>query len=414
MTEWKTYKLGDIAEVQTGPFGSQLHNKDYALVGSPIVTVEHLGNRHFTTQNLPLVSDTDKARLSKYILSEGDIVFSRVGSVDRCSYVSDKEVGWLFSGRCLRVRCNREVYPLYIYYYFCLESVKQYIRNVAVGATMPSINTQIMSEIPISLPSLEEQRRIARILGAIDDKIENNRRINTNLELQAQALYKQWFVDFEFPNEEGKPYKSSGGKMVDSELGPIPDGWSVIGYCDAVDIKGGGTPPTNNPEFWNGSIPFFTPKDVSSDCFAIHTEKSITEAGLSNCNSKLYAKDTVFITARGTVGKVVMAGCSMAMNQTNYALVGKNELSQYFVYLLTIALVDRLLKKANGAVFNAITTRDFEDEQIVHPTNFVLGKFIDIISPLYQQVLSIAKENETLATLRDTLLPKLMNGEIKL
>ena len=315
MTEWKTYKLGDIAEVQTGPFGSQLHNKDYALVGSPIVTVEHLGNRHFTTQNLPLVSDTDKARLSKYILSEGDIVFSRVGSVDRCSYVSDKEVGWLFSGRCLRVRCNREVYPLYIYYYFCLESVKQYIRNVAVGATMPSINTQIMSEIPISLPSLEEQRRIARILGAIDDKIENNRRINTNLELQAQALYKQWFVDFEFPNEEGKPYKSSGGKMVDSELGPIPDGWSVIGYCDAVDIKGGGTPPTNNPEFWNGSIPFFTPKDVSSDCFAIHTEKSITEAGLSNCNSKLYAKDTVFITARGTVGKVVMAGCSMAMNQ---------------------------------------------------------------------------------------------------
>ena len=118
MTSWKTYKLGDIADIQTGPFGSQLHNKDYALVGSPIVTVEHLGNRHFTTQNLPLVSDTDKARLSKYILSEGDIVFSRVGSVDRCSYVSDKEVGWLFSGRCLRVRCNREVYPLYIYYYF--------------------------------------------------------------------------------------------------------------------------------------------------------------------------------------------------------------------------------------------------------------------------------------------------------
>ena len=414
MTSWKTYRLGDVADIQTGPFGSQLHNKDYADEGSPIVTVEHLGNRHFTTQNLPLVSDTDKARLSKYILSEGDIVFSRVGSVDRCSYVSDKEVGWLFSGRCLRVRCNREVYPLYIYYYFCLESVKQYIRNVAVGATMPSINTQIMSEIPISLPSLEEQRRIAGILGAIDDKIENNRRINTNLELQAQALYKQWFVDFEFPNEEGKPYKSSGGKMVDSELGPIPEGWSVIGYCDVVDIKGGGTPPTNNPEFWNGSIPFFTPKDVSSDCFVLKTEKSITEAGLSNCNSRLYAKNTVFITARGTVGKVVMAGCSMAMNQTNYALIGKNGLSQYFVYLLTIALVDKLLKKANGAVFNAITTRDFEGEQIVHPTNFVLGKFIDIISPLYQQVLSIAKENETLATLRDTLLPKLMNGEIKI
>ena len=287
-----------------------------------------------------------------------------------------------------------------------------HLGQLSAQSAQPGLSVQTLSKLEISLPSLEEQRRIAGILGAIDDKIENNRRINTNLELQAQALYKQWFVDFEFPDEEGKPYKSSGGKMVDSELGPIPDGWSVIGYCDAIDIKGGGTPPTNNPEFWNGSIPFFTPKDVPSDCFAIHTEKSITEAGLSNCNSKLYAKDTVFITARGTVGKVVMAGCSMAMNQTNYALIGKNELSQYFVYLLTIALVDRLLKKANGAVFNAITTRDFEGEQIVHPTNFVLGKFIDIISPLYQQVLSIAKENETLATLRDTLLPKLMNGEI--
>ncbi len=286
--------------------------------------------------------------------------------------------------------------------------------HLSAQSAQPGLSVQTLSKLEIFLPPLAEQRRIAGILGAIDDKIENNRRINANLELQAQALYKQWFVDFEFPNEEGKPYKSSGGKMVDSALGPIPEEWRVIGYCDAVDIKGGGTPPTNNPEFWNGSIPFFTPKDVSSDCFVLKTEKSITEAGLSNCNSRLYAKNTVFITARGTVGKVVMAGCSMAMNQTNYALIGNNGLSQYFVYLLTIALVDKLLKKANGAVFNAITTRDFEGEQIVLPNIFVLGKFIDTISPLYQKVLSIAKENETLATLRDTLLPKLMNGEIKL
>ena len=251
MTEWKTYRLGDIADIQTGPFGSQLHNKDYADEGSPIVTVEHLGNRHFTTQNLPLVSDADKVRLSKYILSEGDIVFSRVGSVDRCSYVSKAEDGWMFSGRCLRVRCSSKAYPLYVYYYFCLESIKQYIRNVAVGATMPSINTQIMSEIPISLPSLEEQRRIAGILGAIDDKIENNRRINTNLELQAQALYKQWFVDNRKDDWEEKPlteiaefiggYSYKGNELVDTSTmamatiknferkGGFPSGWENLG-----------------------------------------------------------------------------------------------------------------------------------------------------------------------------------------
>lgn len=175
------YKLSNIAEIQTGPFGSQLHNEDYATTGTPIVTVEHLGNRRFSRQNLPLVSDDDKKRLSKYTLREGDIVFSRVGSVDRCSYVTSTENNWLFSGRCLRVRCSKNCHPLFLYYYFCNEPVKQYIKSIAVGATMPSINTKLMSEIPILLPKLEEQKHIADILSSLDDKIELNRRINDNL-----------------------------------------------------------------------------------------------------------------------------------------------------------------------------------------------------------------------------------------
>ncbi len=405
---WKKYKLSEIGTVVGG--------------ATPSTTVER-----FYGGDIPWLTPKDLSNFQDRYIEKGERNITQEG-LDSCSAQLLPANTVLFSSRApigyvaiakktiatnqgfKSIIPNEKVDSLFLYY--ILRYNKEKIEAMGSGTTFKEVSGAVMKNIEVALPSLEEQRRIAGILGAIDDKIENNRRINANLELQAQALYKQWFVDFEFPNEDSKPYKSSGGKMVDSELDPIPDGWSVIGYCDAVDIKGGGTPPTNNPEFWNGSIPFFTPKDVPSDCFAIHTEKSITEAGLSNCNSKLYAKDTVFITARGTVGKVVMAGCSMAMNQTNYALIGKNELSQYFVYLLTIALVDRLLKKANGAVFNAITTRDFEGEQIVHPTNFVLGKFIDIISPLYQQVLSIAKENETLTTLRDTLLPKLMNGEI--
>ena len=181
MEEWKTYKLGDIASVQTGPFGSQLHNEDYVSVGTPIVTVEHLGARKFSKQNLPLVSKEDKDRLSKYSLQEGDIVFSRVGSVDRCSYVSHDEEGWLFSGRCLRVRSGNLVYPLFLYYYFQKESVKQEIRNVAVGATMPSINTKLLSDLTVILPPITEQKRIAGILSSIGDKIELNNRINHNL-----------------------------------------------------------------------------------------------------------------------------------------------------------------------------------------------------------------------------------------
>ena len=176
-------KIGDIASVQTGPFGSQLHNKDYVTIGTPIVTVEHLGNRKISRQNLPMVSDSDKSRLSKYMLECGDLVFSRVGSVDRCSLVGEEEDGWMFSGRCLRVRSNDSnvIYNKFLYYYFCMESTKNYVRSVAVGATMPSINTQLLSDVPISYPDIEKQRQVADILSALDEKIELNTKINHHL-----------------------------------------------------------------------------------------------------------------------------------------------------------------------------------------------------------------------------------------
>jgi len=144
--------------VQTGPFGSQLHQEDYVAVGTPIITVEHLGENRITRSNLPLVSEKDKARLSRYSLRDGDIVFSRVGSVDRRSLVRKEEDGWLFSGRCLRVRVDKKrICPQFLSWVFGLEGFKQHIRRVAVGATMPSINTKILSDIPVYFPPLSEQ-----------------------------------------------------------------------------------------------------------------------------------------------------------------------------------------------------------------------------------------------------------------
>ena len=173
--------LSKLADIQTGPFGSQLHKEDYVQEGTPIVTVEHLGEKRFTEQNLPCVSNEDKERLKKYILHEGDIVFSRVGSVDRCSYVSREYDGWMFSGRCLRVRPLEEIDSQYLYYYFTLESTKQFVRGIATGATMPSINTKFMGEVPIVYPSINEQRKIASFLTSLDDKIELNKKVNENL-----------------------------------------------------------------------------------------------------------------------------------------------------------------------------------------------------------------------------------------
>ena len=374
--------LRELADIQTGPFGSQLHKEDYVADGTPIVTVEHLGNKMFSEQNLPRVSNTDKNRLKKYVLKQGDIVFSRVGSVDRCSYVDQKHDGWMFSGRCLRVRPTSEIDSEYLYYYFCLEETKQFVRNISVGATMPSINTKLLGEVVVTFPELEQQKRISGILSAIDSKIEVNQKINDNLEQQAAALFSSLY---DRSNTE-------------------------VRYTDLIQILGGGTPKTGETAYWNGNIAFFTPKDVGTP-YTFITEKTITEEGLSHCNSRLYPVNTVFVTARGTVGKVGLSGVPMAMNQSCYALVGK-ETHQLLVYFYTLKAVDRLKHKASGAVFDAITTRDFDSEQIMKLSDDDAKAFLCVAEPMFQEILNNSIENLRLSTLRDFLLPKLMSGEI--
>ena len=378
----KRQMLKVLADIQTGPFGSQLHKEDYVEIGTPIVTVEHLGKRIFSEQNLPKVSKVDKERLIKYTLSEGDIVFSRVGSVDRCSYVDKEHDGWMFSGRCLRVRPSSELNPLFLYYYFCLEETKKFVRNIAVGATMPSINTKLLGEVEIACPDINTQDRIASILSAIDTKIEVNEKINDNLQQQAAALFSSLY---DRSNTE-------------------------VRFTDLIQILGGGTPKTGENTYWNGNIAFFTPKDVGIP-YTLITEKTISKEGLSHCNSRLYPVNTVFVTARGTVGKVGMSGVPMAMNQSCYALVGK-ETHQLLVYFYTLKAVDRLKHKASGAVFDAITTRDFESEQIMKLSDDDATAFLRVAEPMFQEVLNNNIENLRLSTLRDSLLPKLMSGEI--
>ncbi len=273
------------------------------------------------------------------------------------------------------------------------------------GSAIPQITIPMIKKEIVSIPNIHIQRKISGILSSLDNKIELNHRINENLEQQAQALFKSWFIDFE-------PFKD--GKFVDSELGMIPEGWRVGYYTELVDIKGGGTPKTNIKEFWNGSIPFFSPKDIGPSCFVLNTEKYITTNGLENCNSNLFPPYSVFITARGTVGKVVMVGSEMAMNQSNYALLGKQNISQFYVYLITLQLVSHLLKKANGAVFNAITTRDFASERIIIPFYSIIKSFSSIVKPIYENILLNEFQIKSLSQLRDTFLPRLMSGELEI
>lgn len=376
MTQLKT-----IADIQTGPFGSQLHKEDYVETGTPIVTVEHLGNRVFTEQNLPRVSDSDKARLIKYTLSTGDIVFSRVGSVDRCSYVDKSHDGWMFSGRCLRVRPTELVDSLYLYYYFCLEETKQFVRNIAVGATMPSINTKLLGEVEIALPDLNNQKRIAAVLSSLDDKIENNQKLNDNLADLLQTIYQGRFSNDILAVNQGvlsDICSYSTDKVAVSEL-------NVRTYFSTENMlsgKAGSTEATSLP--------------TTSQTTACHKGDTLIS------NIRPYFKKIVYCEDK--------CGCSTDV------LCFTPSQPCYSAYLFSTLYADKffafMVAGSKGTKMPRGDKQQIMTYPVVLPSEEELAGFNTIASPLLEQIYSNRAENKRLSILRDTLLPKLMSGEI--
>lgn len=411
--EWKEVRLCEVADVQTGPFGSQLHKENYVNKGTPIVTVEHLGNKWFTSQNLPMVSDEDKLRLAKYCSQEGDVIFSRVGSVDRCSYVSKEYSGWLFSGRCLRVRPRSGINPEYLYYFLTNEGTKQYIRNIAVGATMPSINTKLLNEVPITIPSLDDQRRIASILSSLDRKIELNNKINADLEEMAQAIFKNWFVDFE-------PFKD--GKFVDSELGMIPEGWKVgkitdIG-CLITDYVSNGSFASlkQNVHLYETKeyAQFIRNTDLKTNTFSVYVDKHSYDF-LSK--STLYGNE-IIISNVGDVGSVHLCpklDIPMTLGNNIIMLRPNEKEYNYFLYLWFKYFSGQGLIQGikGGSAQPKFNKTDFKNLPLLIPSFEIIERSYWIFESMFSILSSNVKENSRLSTLRDTLLPRLMSGELE-
>ena len=409
--------LGDIAISQTGPFGSQLHEEDYVSEGTPIVTVEHLGDTNFTHQNLPFVSEADTKRLSKYILIEGDIVFSRVGSIDRNVYVDKNHEGWMFSGRCIRVRADKnKVNPRYLSYYFKQNSFKKMMMNLAVGATMPSLNTKIMNSIELDLLPRENQDKIANILSTIDDKIETNNQINQELEAMAKTLYDYWFVQFDFPDQSGKPYKSSGGKMVyHPELKrEIPEGWGVEKIENIAQTGSGGTPKSTNVSYYsNGEIPWINSGELEQTVIT-STSNFITEEGLNNSSAKLFPSGTILVAMYGaTAGKVSFLTFEASTNQAICAITLTDIRMRYYLKNVIEDLYQYLVKLSTGSARDNLSQDMIKNIKVVIPSNDILDRFYDFSNNIIKEITKKQQENEQLTQLREWLLPMLMNGQVK-
>ena len=320
----------------------------------------------------------------------GDTIMARItpclenGKTAKVNVLGDNEVGFGSTEYIVFRAINGISDEDFVYYLVCSPIVREPAIKSMVGSSgRQRVQTDVLQNLEINLPDLETQRIIGSVLRSIDDRISLNTAINENLEQQAQALFKNLIADV----QERVPFTS------------------------VIQVLGGGTPKTGKQEYWNGEIPFFTPKDVGTP-YVLTTEKNITPLGLDNCNSRLYPVNTVFLTARGTVGKVSLAGVPMSMNQSCYALAGKDGLHQIIVYHYVLETVKALKHKASGAVFDAIITRDFDTESVPALSSEQIDSFIAVAEPIYSDILNRTIENQRLAALRDTLLPKLMNGEI--
>lgn len=383
---WKVLPIRNVTMAVTdyvanGSFASLAANVSYKDDKDVAVLIRLVDYNNNFQGNFVYIDDHAYNFLSKSKLYGGEIIISNVGA----------NVGTVF--RCPALPYKMSLAPNSImvkfnenndFYFHWLKSRngQHMIKSIVTGSAQPKFNKTNFRQMLVPVPPIEEQNRIAAILNAIDDKINKNRQINDNLQQQAAALFANFYDRAE----------------------------TEVGFTEIIQILGGGTPKTGESSYWNGNVPFFTPKDVGSP-YTLATEKTITEEGLAHCNSRLYPINTVFVTARGTVGKVGLPGVPMAMNQSCYALVGKDT-HQLLVYFYTLKAVDRLKHKASGAVFDAITTRDFESEIIMKLSDDDEKAFQDVAQPIYQAVLSNSIENLGLAALRDSLLPKLMSGEI--
>lgn len=398
--DWEVVTIGEVIEIFGG--GTPKTTKpEYWNGGIPWLSVKDFNNGFryvYTTEKT--ITEKGLQNSSTQLLNKDDIIISARGTVGELSMIP---FPMAFNQSCYGIRGKKNIVDNVFLFYLLKQNVATLISN-AHGSVFDTITRSTFDGLTFSLPSLALQKKIANILSSLDDKIELNNKINANLEKQAQAIFKSWFVDF-------KPFQD--GEFVESEMGMIPKGWRVGRFTEIVDVLGGGTPNTQNDNYWNGSIPFFTPKDTNNSCFVLSTEKYLTNEGLNNCNSKLYSKFTVFITARGTVGKIAIAGKNMAMNQSCYALVGKKGYGQLYLYYFAIEAVKSLKNKATGAVFNALVTRDFDSEYVIIPPVDIAKKFEITLLPSFNMILTNAKQNLILMDLRDTLLPKLMSGEIE-
>ena len=397
--KWKTIRADEFCEsVRDGTHDTPKPNE----TGYKLVTGKHVKNGQIDPSDAYYISEKDYKKINeRSLVEQWDVLMSMIGTVGEVAVVKDHP-NYAIKNVALFKCGGSELKGKWLAYYLRSSDAQGHMSGNQKGSSQQFLSLNQLRSLPIPITDERYMQRVIDILSAYDELIENNQKQIKLLEEAAQRLYKEWFVDLRFPGHETTP-------IVDG----VPEGWEVCKFSEIASIMSGGTPKTEVKEYYEGDIPFYTPKDSDGSFFVFDTITHISEAGLEHCNSQYYPEGTVIITARGTVGKTTILAVPMAMNQSCYALKCDELNSPYYLFFSLNKEVDSLKTMANGGVFNTIIVKTFDSISLTIPTQKVLSAFNAVVSSIMQQIKAKMKQNIHLAEARDRLLPKLMSGEIE-
>lgn len=409
MNKWTYTTLGKISEVITGPFGSQLHQSDYVEQGIPVVMPQDIDNRKVNYTSINYVSNEDAIRLERYKTIINDILYARRGDVEKHAFIKEKDNGVLCGTGCLRVRITTsEVEPEFISFFLNREETRKWIVTHAVGTNMPNLNTYILSDVPIAYPLLEEQRKIVRVLNSLDEKIALNSAINDNLEQQAKLIYDYWFTQFDFPDENGKPYCSSGGKMVWNEQlkRNIPENWNVVPLLKLVSWESNSQPPKSEfvYEPKEGYVRFIQNRDYDSDTHITYIPRTKNLSIVDRFDILIDKYGDAGAVRYGIEGAFNVALGKICVHNPNYreyirSFLGSDGIYK-FLHNSCMASTRASLSEANLAILN-----------VVVPDEKIILDYENFLQKIRVSILKNKDETVELINLRDWLLPMLMNGQ---
>ena len=405
---WTNYTLSDIStNIQTGPFGSQLHQSDYSELGIPVVMPKDLIDGNISENSIARVSKSHAERLSRHKIEEGDILYSRRGDVGRCAYAGNKEVGWLCGTGCLRVSINRQIAnPKFVFYQLQKAETVGWVVNHAVGATMLNLNTSILSAVPVELPKLEIQNRIVSALSAYDNLIENNQKQIKLLEEAAQRLYKEWFLNFCFPGHEDL-------ETVDG----VPDGWRSGRADEFFEITIGKTPPRAEKQWFvkgDEGIAWASISDMgNAEAFLFNTSEGLTEDAVANHNMKVVPIGTILLSFKLTLGRVSITTKPMCTNEAiaHFRIDNPEDREYTYSYLKnfeydTLGNTSSISKAVNSKITKAMP--------FIMPDELTKKEYSKCVAPILDDIYTKQKQIILLTEARNRLLSKLMSGEIEL